>query len=334
MKSLLTLFALAISVGCFAQRSTEGLIQLEQPKSFPLPSVAKAVTDTIFPAIFADTCFTNNGETALVGNGVRFDGFVTGSNSYSDYAVLQRIVYKGAESYSVTDLLTGLYQINVEDITDGYLSALIYNELDEDGNLGAPIAVSDTLNVDGIDFRAFTTFSFSNPPTITDTSFFIGVDFTGVYPTEGDTTGYIGIGHTVSGCGDGTNVLSIFPTGQGLAFDNLFENWDGLNVELLAGAVLDYTSSSNRGIAQADYQLLLSPNPTASHLTVNFTPQTQASYRGTLTDVNGRQVRQQTLEVSTGNNRFEWTVDDLAGGVYLFHLDGPEGRQTRKLMIH
>ena len=334
MKTLLTLLAIGISLACYAQRSTEGLISLDHPKSFPLPSTAKAVTDTIFPAIFSDTCFTNNGEDALAGNGTGFDGFVTGSNSYSDYVLLQRLVYKGAESYNVTDLITGLYQINVEDIADGYLAAVIFNELDANGNLGAAIAVSDTLHVDGINFQEFTTFSFSNPPTISDTSFFIGLDFRGVYPTEGDTTGFIGIGHTIRGCGDGTNALSIFPTSQGLVFDNLFENWDGLNIELLTGAVVDYTSSANRGIAEADYSMVLTPNPTRSQLTVHFTPRAQASYRGTLTDINGRQVRQQTLEVAIGKNRFDWTVGDLAGGLYLFHLDGPEGRQTRKLMIH
>ena len=335
MKSLLTCCALFLSIVSFSQRSVETTTQLASQRSLPHFTLAKAVTDTIFPAILGDTCFSRNGETALVGNGTRFDGFVTGSNTYSDYALLQRLVYRGAESYSITGLVTGFYEINVEDVTDGYLSALIYNELDEEGNLGAPIAVSDTINVNGIDFQGFSSFTFSDPPTITDTSFFIGIDFSGVYPSaESDTTGFIGIGHTVSGCGDGTNVLSIFPTSQGLQFDNLFETWDGLNVELLVGAVVDYTSSVKGDIAAADYQLLLSPNPTSSQLTFKFIPKSLASYRGTLTDVNGRQVRQQTLEVATGTNRFEWSVDDLASGLYLFHLDGPEGRQSRKLMIH
>ena len=334
MKTLLTLLALAVSVCGFAQRPTDGLVTLQQAKSVPVPSPAKAVTDTIFPAILSDTCFGNNGVAALIGNGTAFDGFVTGSNTYSDYVLLQRLTYKEAESYRVTDLITALFEINAEDIEDGYLAAIIYDDLDANGNLAAPLAFSDTLNVDGIDFTALTSFTFSDPPTITDTSFLIGIDFSGVYPAEADTTGFIGIAHTTQDCGDGTNALSIFPTPQGLQFDNIFETWDGLNVELFVGAVLDYTSSLDRGTAAADYRMSISPNPVASQLTVTFISPKLADYRGVLTDVNGREVRRQSISAADGTNRFEWAVDHLPTGLYLFHLDGPDGRQSRKLMIH
>ena len=334
MKTLPLLFAsLIVSCGLTAQRTIPADLTSPPPIDLPAPSLSKFVADTIFPAILLDTCFTNpgNGLRGYFDEGETYEGFITGSNTYSDYEKLQLLTYDRSETYTINEVITGLYQSKAETIEEGYLLALIYDKLDGAGNLGVPLGLSDTLFLDDITFEDFVSFTFSEPVEMTTDSFFVSIDFRGVYADLADTTGYVGIASTKIDCGSGENVLEIFPFGDELYFDTFRENW-GLDLELFVLAVIDTDVTSTRQ-PLADYGATVFPNPVGDVATVRLSAKSSGKYLATLTDLNGRQLRRSVPEWVGGQQQVDWQVSDLATGMYLYHIDGPEGRQSGKLMV-
>ena len=56
-------------------------------------------------------------------------------------------------------------------------------------------------------------------------------------------------------------------------------------------------------------------------------------YTARLTDLSGRLLRV-TSPAATGGVQYQvdWSLADLPAGLYLYHIDGPEGRQSGKLV--
>ena len=190
MKTLLVvLLTGAFSLGLTAQRSLPADLVPMKSRTFPGLSATKSVADTIAPGFVRDTCYTNPGKglTAYFDNSDSFEGFFTGSNTFSDFEHLQRLTYDGAETFMVTEVITALFESNAASINDGYLLAVVYDELDAQGNLNAALGVSDTLRLEDVSFDDFVSFTFSDPVEVSNDSFFIGIDFRGVYEDIADT---------------------------------------------------------------------------------------------------------------------------------------------------
>ena len=335
MKTLPVLFAiLLVSCGLSAQRTIPADITPMKPRSVPGLSAAKFVSDTIFPSFASEDCASDpdQGITAYFDDSDSFEGFITGSNTYSDYEVLQRLTYDGAATFNVTEVITSLLQVQAETINDGYLVALVYDELDADGNLSAPLGSSDTVRIDDLSFEDLVSFTFSEPVEVSNDSFFVGIDLRGVYDDIADTTGYIGIASTTFDCGDGENVLQIYPFDGQLYFGSFKELSGGLDLEVFMLAVIETGETSTRQ-PLADYGATIAPNPSGDVATLRLSAKPGAQYVATLTDLNGRQVRRSIPGTVGGRQQVEWSVSDLTAGMYLYHIDGPEGRQSGKLMV-
>ena len=334
MKALLALILTAtFSMAIGAQRAVPADLTPMKARNLPGQSLAKAVADTIVPAFTSDTCFTNPGKgiTAYLDDSERFEGFLVGSNTYGDVEQMQRLTYDGAETFYVTEVITGFYQYNAQTINDGYLVATVYDELDAAGNLNERLGTSDTLRLEDISFEDFVSFTFSDPVEVSNDSFFVGIDFSGLYEDIADTTGYVGITTSFVDCGDGNNVIQIFPVDDDFFFDTFRESYT-TDLEIYIIAVVNDEISSTRQ-PLADYGATIFPNPAADLATLRLSAKSNGHYVATLTDLNGRQLRRSVPDWVGGQPQIEWQVSDLATGMYLYHVDGPEGRQSGKVMV-
>ncbi len=338
MKTLLFAFLCCMPVLAFAQHKTSmettSIIKLTKP----LASPSKMVVDTVFPAIFGDECSLQLG-SAQISDEV--PGYVIGSNGFGDLAKLQRLVYESDEPYMVTEVFVAFAAFD-ETIADTYVSVSIFENTNADGSFGNFIANSDSVRVGDLALPTatnvqFSSFKFSQTAILNQDTFLVAVNLDGTYTAEED--GYLGIFHTLDGCGSGNNSLEFFRTNTGgIAFDSIANVWntpDGpLNVEIaLAAAVnTDVTSGSYQPVA--NYKASISPNPAQDMVTIRFQANQTGRYAGTLTDLNGRSVRHSVLHTGPGQQEFDWETSSLSAGLYLYHIDGPVGRQSGKLMVH
>lgn len=75
------------------------------------------------------------------------------------------------------------------------------------------------------------------------------------------------------------------------------------------------------------------PNPASSVLNINFNTVTSGDYRLTLTDLSGRIVRADELDVQGGVNNIQWNMEGYQSGVYLLVLQGQDGLSTLRIVI-
>ncbi|WP_168797419.1 T9SS type A sorting domain-containing protein [Neolewinella litorea] len=332
MKRLLPFFLICLLPVVLSGQKTADptlgpVLKLDQP----LRSPAKAVVDTIIPDILLDTCARRVAAFGITD----VDGFVTGSNGYGDIAKLQRLEYNSDEPYAITAVGVAFAGFD-STIANTFLRAFVFDDLQADSSFGAFLGESDSLRVSDILLPTtrleFTYFTFPEPVIVENDSFLVGIDFGGTYDTAEE--GYVGIYHTRQDCGDGRNVFEFFPTQTGgLAFGTLFDNWGGLNIEMIVTAVIDTDINTSTRARLTDYATSISPNPTSRQAVLTFNTTDQGSYTATLTDLTGRQVRESRVQRNGTTARVEWQVSDLPAGLYLYHVDGPSGRQSGKLMV-
>lgn len=343
LKNLLGLLCFVFAFGALSAQEAipiqtssakEGL-QILTGAPLPLPELvprqeAKAVIDTLFPTIFADTC-----ANSVVGFTTQGGGYVFGSNEFFDLEKAQLFTLQEERTFNVTEVLVAIADADA-DIANQKIVINIYGGLPEDGmSFGEYLGSSDSVLVSDlrIDESAilFTSFPFSTPVTVTDDEFFVSVDFFDVYGEDVD--GNVGVLSTADGCGDGTNVFELFPTQEmSLAWNTVNANWNGLNAEMLVGVIIDDdVTSVDRRVTE--YGLQVYPNPARDVVSLNVNTGSSTDFIASLTDLNGRELRREILRTVAGTGNLEWTINDLPNGLYLYHLDGPAGRQSGKLMI-
>ena len=102
-----------------------------------------------------------------------------------------------------------------------------------------------------------------------------------------------------------------------------------------AGAVVTATVepvvSPNRGVDGPGLAVQVYPNPFVEQTTVEYTVPQGGAIRQTLTDVNGRVLRQQILEKTAGRHQTAIDGGNLPAGVYLYQLQ--VGNQTQTLRL-
>lgn len=295
------------------------------------PTIQKMVADTIFPAILSDTCA---GRVYAYGVAAPDEGFFMGSNTYGDQQKLQRLRVDADGPFLITGVMAAFVEYDIS-AADREIRAIIYPELTTDSILLAPIAISEPIRVNEIllpdDAVNYTMFEFTEPVVVDASSFFVSIDFSDTY--NSNPLGFVGLFHTRDGCGDGTNVLEIFETTTGDLFYGVVpDRWQGANVELLVAAVIDTDTTTSVYQPLADYSSSVVPNPTRGHLTINYNSSGNQPFTATLTDLTGRTLFIQRSTTISGRNTFDWDVSTLPTGLYLYHLDGPAGRQSGKVV--
>ncbi len=93
------------------------------------------------------------------------------------------------------------------------------------------------------------------------------------------------------------------------------------------------THRANTGLSSADMKVF--PNPTSDQLTVAFTLPQAGEVQLFVTDMNGKQVSQQKLEVEGTATKHKTTVDasQMAPGVYFVHLVTDSGHISQKFIV-
>ena len=111
-------------------------------------------------------------------------------------------------------------------------------------------------------------------------------------------------------------------------------------------STISYASATNllssglcSGVAVASItlplnNLFISPNPfTENNLTFTFSSGSPSPHLlFTLTDITGRVLSQTQLNATTGINKKEMHVGDLAKGIYIVTLNGEEGSESVKVV--
>lgn len=351
MKQFLPLFILfALSFSAVAQQATPSRAAANNERTaststdFTLPvspffqtgaQNKQLIADTLFPAIFTESCAALD-SLQLFGISQN-TGYVVGSNGYLDYEKIQRITLDDPTNLSISSVLFFVGAVDTA-ILGQKIVANVYSDLGADGSFGDFLGASDTLLIRdfsgnlGPAIVGFSQINFSTPVELTDaTSFLIGIDVSDVYnsPSPGD----IGFAHTDEDCGDGTNLIEIFPTDNGLAFNTIFANWQGLNIELFVGVVIDREPATSVRTPNADFSASAFPNPADDQLNVQFQAPASGSYTTRLVSPNGQTVRTQISSAVRGNTTVRLDVADLPAGIYLFQVEGAAGVETGRVVV-
>ena len=329
MRALLYISLFILSASCFGQQ----IVQPGQMSIFSPETFGKAVPTRIFPDVIEnDTCSNRAVVYELGMDG----GFVTGTNENGDIAKIQRLIFPGEDRYEVTEVGVA-FAVADDTLADFVVSARIYNDLISDTIIGELLATSDSVRVGDIllpdSVIRFTTFTFPNPPIVERDSFWVYIDLSNI--GEAPPGGNVGIFSTIDGCGDGNNVIErATVNGVYVPLNRRWQTSDTsfLNVEMFVYAIVDPDLSVSTSQPVTDYRLAVSPNPTADHLTVKFDPESPGRYRGSITDMQGRTLRSTPYQLFSSTAQFTWSLADLPAGLYLYHVDGPRGRQSGKVV--
>lgn len=293
------------------------------------------IADTLVPAIFDQQCAALDSLTLFGIN--QNSGFVVGSNGFFDFEKIQRITLDDPTTFSISSVF---FFVGAADSTifNQKIVANIYTDLDADGNFGDFLGASDTLLIG--DFAGnlgpasvgFSQINFSTPVDLeAATSFLVGIDVSDVYNST--EAGDIGFAHTDNGCGDGTNLIEIFPTDNGLSFNTIFGNWNGLNIEMFVGVIIDREPATSVRTPNADFSASAFPNPADDQLNVQFQAPASGSYTTRLVSPNGQTVRTQLTSAVRGNTTVRLDVADLPAGIYLFQVESAAGVETGRVVI-
>ena len=313
--------------------------QRGEPRAFTpnLPTLAtqyaKAVPQDVFPPAFSDTCALRGSVWTFTTEDLEGDQFIFGTNDFLDPAKIQRIIFDTDDRYQVNSVSVG-FAVVEDGLDDRVVFAQIYDDLNADSTFGTLLATSDPVAVGDIllseDSILFTTFTFPTPAVLARDSFLVLIDISDVYEAESD--GDLAIFGTPENCGSGRNALEFINDGTGVSYVDVFTSYGDFNSEMFVYATVDTEISVSTRTPVADYRTQVVPNPTSDRLQLRFTPVASGTYQASLSDLQGRQVRTSAPQHFGGSAVINWSLADLPAGLYLYHIDGPAGRQSGKLV--
>ena len=292
----------------------------------------KGVPQDVGPDILSDTCA--NTVFLFQTSENEDEGFVFGTNQFADLAKVQRIIFP-SDSGIVVTAVDVAFAVADEEAADRTVTVQIRNDINADSTLGSLLATSESIRVGDLALPTansieFTTFTFREPPIVERDSFWVVIDLSDVYNAE---AGDVGIWHTDEGCGNGQNVFEQYANES---FGVFRDRWSGengpLDAEMVVFAIVDTDLSVSTRQPQADYATTALPNPVTDQFQLRFTPTTPGLFRASLTDLQGRQVRTSVPQHFGSQATIDWSLGDLPGGLSLYHIAGPEGRQSGKLV--
>ena len=329
MRALLWIQLFALPLACFAQQ----IVKPSDVYNFSREAFEKSVPTRIFPDVIEnDTC----ADRAVLYELGMDRGFVTGTNEIGDIAKIQRLIFPGEERYEVTEVGVA-FAVADDTLADYVVSARIYNDLISDTIIGELLATSDSVRIGDIrlpdSLIRFTTFTFPDPPIVERDSFWVYIDLSNI--GEAPPGGNVGIFSTVDSCGDGNNVIErATPSGIYVPLNQRWQTTDStfLNVEMFIYAIVDPDLTISTRNPVADYGLSVYPNPVTDRLALTFTAKSADRYRASITDLQGRQLYATGYHQFGARAQFDLSLQDLPAGLYLYHIDGPQGRQSGKVV--
>ncbi len=81
---------------------------------------------------------------------------------------------------------------------------------------------------------------------------------------------------------------------------------------------------------QADWQASIYPNPSINRAVLHIYTANSADGEMSITDVTGKQMSRQAIQLQAGNNHINLPAENMAPGIYMVHISGT-GRQGRTL---
>lgn len=296
-----------------------------------MPIPAKSVPEIVTPGFFDEAC----GDTVNVISVVEtIGGFVAGTNGYGDLAKVQRLIYNNGGPFEVLSVYVAFESIDMA-APDSVITIEIRNDI-TNGEVGSLIGTSDPVLMKDIalpdSLIRYTKFTFPETVILERDSFWVVVDMSRTYTENAD---YVSIFTSLDGCGDGMNAFEYFTREDGsLGIGSIFNNWNDLNIEMYLYAEVEGDVNVSTDHLSADYSTTLAPNP-VTHLTrLRFEAAAGGNYSASLSDLTGRQLRNDKRFNALGTTQIEWDLSDLPSGIYVYHLDGPAGRQSGKVVKH
>lgn len=278
----------------------------------------------------AQSNFINSSGYTLYG--INSGGYVTGTNSYGDFAKAQ--VYQNNTSIEIEGVL--MWIAAKENVADDANAKVTVNVYDLDGpgtassgavnNAPGTVLASATVFLERLDTAGFFTLaSFNNPPTVSS-DYAVGVDFT----TLG-TNDEVGIVSSVDGDANGTELA--WEKWDDGTWHSLLSAWDQLIDGDIDLGLFPIECTQVVGIEEAmKEEISVYPNPSSDLFTIEFNWLEQKDLSITVYNIMGKLVF-----ASTKNNVTEGKlVIDLSNessGMYFINVDDGKNIISKKVML-
>lgn len=255
-------------------------------------------------------------------------GYLSGTNEYLDLIKAQRLEFTGSAEFSVIG--AAAYFDSVSVVGDSSVTAKVYGVM-PDGSpsalIGTSVPVSASALVPPSDTSVeFTLFGFPNPPFLTESQFFVGIDFSNLYSGM-DTAGLFS---TMAGCGDGSNTYELWSDGVTWYSYTDTNSWV-LNLDLLIEAVVQFgdsmTTSANDYIRHRGLEIYpATPNPANQFTVLNFGLDNDDEVKISIFDSQGKRLRDLNVgRKNAGRNQEEILTYDLSPGTYFYRIGTGNG---------
>lgn len=285
------------------------------------------VPDTIFPAVFFDTC-SNTVFVIEAEDG----GFVAGSNAFLDEEKAQFMRFDPGQDFLITGVFAFFSVVDPE-VADRVVSAKVY-DLDPDtegpGNLLATstsIPLGD-VNISDTEILG-TVFEFPEPLLFSGTDFFVAIDFTDVYSVD---SGDAALFSTRNGCGDGFNAWERWNDDSWHSMDD--EAGWGLDVEFLMAAIVDTDLPSTTRQPILDLATRVFPNPASERADFTYTLPQRSEVSVELIDLQGRKLVQQSFgSLAAGPQSHTINLTALPLGLYTYRIVTEQGSASGRLVV-
>jgi hypothetical protein len=81
------------------------------------------------------------------------------------------------------------------------------------------------------------------------------------------------------------------------------------------------------------FQFELFPNPSTGPLSLTFNLQKSGTVKITVVDMIGKEVSKQQDHYAIGQHRLEFSLLGQKAGIYFVQLDGPDGKNSKKIVL-
>ena len=304
----------------------------------------KSEIEIIVPDVFVtDTCAATVTALDYEDNQGQFGGYIFGTNVFADRAKAQEFVYdNNGQAYTINSVAVAFADVS-ESLDDRVFNVSILGQ-QMPPDFGAELAVSD--DVLGRDIQlpaaddtnvAFTIFTFPEPVLVTTDTFYVSINLDDSYNlTERTIEGLIGVYSTRDGCGSGENVYELFelPNNEGLAWENMFVNWQGLNAEMLIEVTIENNpTTSVRARPLSEYGVQVTPNPVSEVARLTATELPAGPVTVSLRTLTGQLVAERTATALGDQFQIDLPTAELPGGIYLYSLATESGIASGRLVV-
>jgi hypothetical protein len=183
------------------------------------------------------------------------------------------------------------------------------------------------------------------PVDTTVGGFVLPIDSIGVIGWSGNPTGFIYTPNTVSGYwAGGTKGCVLISGTAAIADTGLYHLIFNVKAYVL-GSPTTYTANGYKilvkdtalGVQEnslAEFSLLQnSPNPFAYQTKIEFTSPSTGTVNFAVANVIGEEVYTRTINAVRGENSFDFFVNDLPSGIYIYKLSNTRSTITKRMII-